>query len=194
MPDDSEQQSRRSERGAPLPDLCQLHERHGITKHLCGGLAESAAVCLSRHHNPAVDVEVNKPDRTALVRSLAWTPPNQVVRASYANRDDATRDGAYSVSLAAVEAEMGLLACSRADIRTGADWYVGPTGHLEDLEDAFRLEVSGVDAGDRGTVMSRVRTKLAQAAAGDCDKRALVCVVGFLAKLVVIRRLEDQGE
>lgn len=130
-----------------------------------------------------------------MIRSLTWVPPTEVVHASYANRDDATRDGAYAVSLAAIESETGLLACSRADIRTGADWYVGPTGTFEDLEeDALRLEVSGVDAGDRRTVMSRVRAKLAQAAAGESDKRALVCVVGFLTKLVVIRRLDEQED
>jgi hypothetical protein len=183
------------ERAGPLPDLTSLHERHRLTRHLCGEMAESASVCLSRHHaRPSVDVELAKPRGAPVIRSLAWVPPDEVTLQSYANRDDATRDGAYSVALAAVEVELGLLARSRAETRTGADWYVGPPGHFDDLEDALRLEVSGVDSGDRRMVMARVRTKVAQARAGDSDKHALACVVGFLSRLVVIRRVEDQEE
>lgn len=182
------------ERGAPLPDLTKLHERHNISQHLCGGFAEAAAVCFSRHHEPEVDLEVSRPEGAPVIRSLGWVAPDEVVRASWANRDDTTRDGAYAVSLAAVETEVGLVARSRADVRTGADWYVGPPGDPSDLEDALRLEVSGVDAGDRRAVSARVRSKLKQIAAGCSDKLGLVCVVGFLERLVVIRRMDDAEE
>ncbi len=182
------------ERGAPLPDLTKLHERHNITEPVCGGFAEAAAVCFSRHHRPAIDVEVSRPDGAPVVRSLNWVLPNEVVRATWGNRDDTTRDAAYAISLAAVEIEAGLVARSRADIRTGADWYVGAPGDPSDLEDALRLEVSGVDAGDRRAITSRVRSKLKQLAAGSSDKLGLVCVVGFLERLVVIRRMKDSEE
>jgi len=42
--------------------------------------------------------------------------------AAWANADDATRDGAYAIALGALEAGFGLLATSRAETLTGADY------------------------------------------------------------------------
>jgi hypothetical protein len=156
---------------------------------MTGSLAEAAHVCLARHHEPPTDLEVESPEGTCS-RALEWTPPDQRTARAYANSDDATRDGAYSVSLAAVEAELGFVTHARCETRTGADWYVGPQEHVDDLEGSFRLEVSGTDEGDRRIVLGRVRKKLRQAAAGRSDKPAMVSVIGFLTRLVVIERLE----
>ena len=60
------------------------------------------------------------------------------------NADDATRDGAYSLSLAAIESTLNLVAISRAETRSGADYYVGAPDAVN-LEDAFRLQISGTD-------------------------------------------------
>ena len=157
MPPDSE-----------LLDLRSIQApRHpGVSRAVCDAFSQAAEVCLSRHHQPpSTPLQVTCPDAEC-VRVLRWSAPDDTACRSWRNRDDATRDGAYIVSLAVVEQELGLVALSRADTRTGADYYVGRPGQL-DLEDAFRLEVSGVDKGDRAEVRRRLKVKVDQAARGD---------------------------
>jgi hypothetical protein len=124
------------------------------------------------------------------VRSLQWSAPDDTAQRSWGNRDDATRDGAYVVSLAVVEQELGLVALSRADIRTGADWYIGRPGS-PDLEEAFRLEVSGVDEGDAADIRRRLRRKEDQAARGDSFLPAYAGVVGFREAAVLVSLVGD---
>ncbi len=126
---------------------------------------------------------------TESVRSLKWSAPDETAKLSWRNRDDATRDGAYVVSLAVVEHELGMVALSRADTRTGADYYVGRPGS-HDLEEAFRLEVSGVDEGGRSDVRRRLRTKKDQAARGESFLPAYASVVGFREAAVLVSLVE----
>lgn len=106
------------------------------------------------------------------------------------DRDDATRDGAYSLALAAVEAEAGWVALGRAETRTGADYYVGFTD-APDYEDAYRLEVSGIDEGDAPQIEYRLTQKLKQAREGQSDLPALACVVGFRSRRIAIETAEE---
>src|SRR5437588_8023307 len=100
-----------------LPALERLHERHpGLTPAVGQSYAEAASICLSRHHQPPVEFEVaQRPNGPAALRGVTWLPPGARELAAWANADDATRDGAYAVALAALEAELGLLAVSRAE-------------------------------------------------------------------------------
>lgn len=112
---------------------------------------------------------------------------------AWANESDATRDGAYAVSLAAVEVREDLVAMRRAETLTGADYYVAASGSdPDDLEHSFRLEVSGTDSGDMGVVRQRLMQKQAQARAGRSNLPAIAAVVGFKAIVVAIARVEDQ--
>jgi hypothetical protein len=105
--------------------------------------------------------------------------------------DDATRDGAYALTLAAVELSEGLFAIHRAETRTGADYYIAPAGAtLDDLEDCLRLEVSGVDRGSRSMVEQRLREKIEQALAGDSNLPAMAGVVGFRIRVILLSRAE----
>ena len=86
----------------------------------------------------------------------------------------------------------GLVAVKRAETKTGADYYVAKHGEIvEDLENCYRLEVSGVDKGSQNTVEQRVRDKLSQAAADNSNLPAIAGVVGFKAKIVILQRLEE---
>lgn len=184
------QGGKRSARIERLPKLTDLHKRHrGLTPAVCAYYAEAASVCMSRHHEPPRELRVASPNGNT-VRVAEWTEPRQRERLAWANRDDATRDGAYCISLAAVEAELGWVAISRAETRTGADYYVGPKDSI-DLEDAYRLEVSGVDEGDDGAVNRRLGEKVRQALDGKSDLPAVATVVGFKAAVVVIREAID---
>lgn len=172
-----------------LPVLTELHQRHrGLTPAVCAAFAEAASVCFSRHHYPPRSITLNTP-KSNVAREIDWQPPNKRTQDAWANRDDATRDAAYSVSLAVVEAELGWVAISRAETRTGADYYIGPRGS-SDLESAYRLEVSGVDDGDEAAVNRRVGEKVRQALDGKSDRPAIASVVGFKLALVVIREVD----
>jgi len=165
----------------PLPELADLHLRHpGLTVDLCRAYAEAAGVCLSRHHTSPIEMSLTgvfAPCR----RQVSWPAPSDRAARAWGNRDDATRDGAYSLSLAAVEAEYGLTAIARADTRTGADFYVAPSGEHEDLENSYRLEVSGLDQTGESRLRSRLRRKIAQVEGGNASGPSLVIVVGFSA-------------
>jgi hypothetical protein len=89
-----------------------------------------------------------------------------------------------------VEKELGLVALSRAETRTGADYYVGQP-EARDLEEAFRLEVSGVDQGHAADLRKRLSQKEEQARRGNSCLPAYASVVGFREASVLVSRVED---
>ncbi|MCE7956437.1 MAG: hypothetical protein DYH06_00635 [Acidobacteria bacterium ACB2] len=162
-----------------------------MTETVCRSYAEAASVALDRHHSPPTDFHVTAEDGEGL-RELAWMPTGARARAAWNNADDATRDGAYAVAAAAVEAEMGLFAVGRADTRTGADYYYA-SSPAPDLEAALRLEVSGIDRDGESEVRARLKRKLKQAKAGKSDLPAAACIVAFKARRIAIARLAADG-
>lgn len=67
---------------------------------------------------------------------------------------------------------------------------MAPTnGPVDDLEDCFRLEVSGT-SGDIAVVKTRVKAKVQQALDGDSNLPAIAAVIGFRAKLIMIQTVE----
>lgn len=172
--------------------LSDLSERHpGLTKAIGDSYAEAAAVCMHRHHQSPAGMN-------AIVRDLPtdcvlhWDMPSNGVQRAYANEIDTTELGAYAVSLATTEAIAGLVAVSRAETMSGADYYVAPVGsNLEDLENCIRLEVSGVSAGSAAVVQARLRQKVEQTAKGKSNLPAFAAVVGFKERLIAISKLGD---
>lgn len=124
---------------------------------------------------------------------IEWPLPGARTTGAWANDEEATRDGAYAVSLAAVEAQMELVAIHRAYKRTGADYYVAPIGVApDDLENSIRLEVSGVDQGDGSAIRVRLKQKQEQARRGESSLPAMAVVVGFKAAIVSFSQLIEQ--
>lgn len=178
--------------GEELPELETIRApRHpGVSVSVCMAFSEAAAVCLAMHHAPPrTSIHVTCVGEES-VKFLKWSAPNLTSQRSWYNRDDATRDGAYLVSLAVVERELGLVALYRADTRSGADYYVGPPKST-DLEEAFRLEVSGVDEGGLAKIRRRQKLKQAQAARGASFLPAYTSVVGFREARVLVSLVED---
>jgi hypothetical protein len=167
-----------------------LHERHpGLTPALAQSYVEAACVCLARHHQPPVVFSVNNAG-DKLDRTVDFLIPDERTKNANANEIDATEAGAYGLSLAAVESVVGMVAVRRAETKTGADWYIAPTGELlEDLESCVRLEVSGISAGTSSDVIRRLQEKIAQAGKGKSNLPAIAAVVGFKVLEVAISPL-----
>lgn len=169
-----------------------LHERHiGLTASLGGTFTEAAYVCLNRHHVSPVEMAVSCSNGSSM-RQVEFKKPDARTLNAWANDIDTTEFGAYGICLAAVEAEEGLVAVRRAETLTGADWYVAPIGtDPEDLENCFRLEVSGTDAGGRSIVDARLKQKVDQTRRGASNLPAIASVVGFRVLEIAIQKVSD---
>jgi hypothetical protein len=172
--------------------LDQLHERHvGLTASLGGTFTEAASVCLNRHHTSPVEMTVVSSARFS-TRLVEFKKPDIHVLNAWANDIDTTESGAYGVCLAAIEVEEGLVAVRRAETLTGADWYVAPIGSdPEDLENCFRLEVSGTDAGGQSAVTTRLNKKIDQTRRGASNLPAIASVVGFKELIIAIQKVSN---
>lgn len=163
-----------------------LDARHpGLTAGIALGFREAAEVCLDRHHSPPTSLTV---DRRKQINAVAeWQAPDDRTKHAWANEIDTTEAGAYCVALAAIELTDDLVAVRRAETHTGADYYVAPRGTSPgDLEEAFRLEVSGMNEGDQASVKTRLRQKLEQTARGRSSLPAIAAVVAFSPPQVAI--------
>ncbi len=174
----------------PLQDMAARH--YGLIESVAGTYLDSARVCLDRHHKPPVEITISKKSdhTTALMK---WEPTDERTRGALANRIDTTENGACGCILAAVEMTEGLYAVGRADILTGADYYVAPAGgRLEDLEDCWRLEISGTDKGSHAAVERLLRQKVQQTKNGISNLPALAGVMGFEVLSILIEYVSEK--
>lgn len=170
-------------RKLPFHDLASRHP--GVTRGLSETYSEAARVCLDRHHSSPVAFIVQHGSE-AHETETEWEASDDHLKRGWANETDATEFGAYGLALAAVELTTGMVAVSRAETLTGADYYLGPAnGSLNDLETSYRLEVSGVSGGSESTIVNRLRQKVEQAAAGNSNLPAIATVVGFAARRIL---------
>ena len=171
----------------PRLPLDDMHERHrALTVHLAGAYAEAASVCLARHHVSPTSFEIED-NANVTQAEVHWEMPDLRAVHAWNNANDATRDGAYACIIAAVELLRELFAVRRAETATGCDYYIGLTGSgVDDLEGCIRLEISGVDYGDRRDVRRRLLEKAKQARDGESSLPAVAGVVGYAARLIMM--------
>ena len=123
---------------------------------------------------------------------MEWEPTDERTKYAWANEIEATEAGACACVLATIELVKGLVAVRRAETGSGADYYIANPGTpANDLEDCIRLEVSGIDRGNSAAVNRRLKEKLDQAAAGMSNLPAMVGVVGFRARRILLSHLEE---
>lgn len=177
---------------AALPDLRALHERHyALIPVQCQYFFGIACVSLGRHHEPPTTCFSIQNRGVSLPRELLWEAPSSRLVTSQHNNDDATRDAAYIVAIAAVEDQLGLVAIDRMETRTGADYLVAPPGPLpDDHEDTIRLEIAGQDRGKEGALRSRLKRKVEQLREGDACRPGMAAVVGFESAMVLMADME----
>jgi hypothetical protein len=170
-----------------FPDLELLHERHfGLSEAVCASLAEAAAVSLNRHQAPPATLDVTTHDARRIPYLMDWKPPGTRQQAAWANETDTTEAAAYAVALAAAEVIYGLFAVQRVVVGGGADYWVSPAPTFEnaldgelDLEDAIRLEVSGMDRAENEAALLYRLSKKAQQIVHAGDGPGLAGVVAF---------------
>ena len=173
----------------PIDDMDKRH--NGLTPAIAAHLLEGARICLDRHHQSPVTVEIRGLTRTANAM-VQWQVTDAVTKFAWASDTVATEVGASACVLAAVELMEGLITVRRAQIGNGADYYIAPPGtSVDDLENFIRLEVSGTDSGSAAIVFRRLNEKLSQAARGNSDLPAIAGVIGFRARLICLAQLED---
>jgi hypothetical protein len=86
-----------------------------------------------------------------------------------------------------------MFAIKRADRLTGADYYIAPIGEdMEDLENWFRLEVSGTSL-DKSIVKNRLKQKVEQTKQGNSNIPAIAAVVGFRAQLILLQTVDESS-
>lgn len=142
-----------------------LGERHAIDPAQLDTCSNAARVRLDAHHTAPVEFQMES-EGVARTYALEWVPVDNKLKRSYLNADDAKRDGAYAIALAAVDELKELVGVARCETRTGADYYVAPaSSNPDDLEEAFRLEVSGSDS-DETQVRYWLKQKQQQAREG----------------------------
>jgi hypothetical protein len=174
----------------PLDDLTDRHP--GLTPAIAAGYLEAAAVCLSRHHQTPTQFELQ--DNNALdTITIIWEPPSPQTRLAWANTTDTTEAGAYACGLAAIAHSRGLYTVERAEMLTGADYYMAPLDdNGADLENYYRIEISGTDLVTL-EARRRLRVKLSQLQRGASDLPAIAVVVGFKASVILIQTLEVEA-
>ena len=174
----------------PILPIHEMEQRHfGLTKAIADSYTEAASVCMDRHHKSPTEFHLDSSGARSIT-VVEWQAPDTRIRRAWANETDTTEAGAYACILAAVELSNDLVAVRRAETQTGADYYVALKGRIPtDLEDCWRLEVSGVDRGPESTVMQRLRSKLEQAERGNSNLPAIAGVVGFRACLILLAKL-----
>jgi len=179
-----------AENNLPLLPLQNMADRHqALTPSLAGSYLEAARVCLDRHHVSPKEFTLEN-DRVESIARVEWEVTDSRVQAAWANAYDATRDGAYAVAIAATELLRGMVAVHRAETKTGADYYIAPISEeLEDLENWWRLEVSGTHS-DKSAVKRRLLIKLEQARQGKSKLPALAAVVGFRVQLILLQTVD----
>ncbi len=173
----------------PLYDLSLRHV--GLTDAIAAYYTEAARVCLDRHYQSPIDFDID--DSGEKLQALTeWEATDDRTKSAWANEIDTTEAGAYACVLAAVELANGMVAVYRAETKTGADYYIAPAeGSIDDLEGCLRLEVSGIDKGLVSSVVQRLKAKLDQAASGASNLPAMAGVVGFQARLIMLKPVDN---
>lgn len=153
--------------------------RPGITEIIGAYMAEAIAVCL--------DSESHKLEALLTLRgsaerkfALYFGPVTDRMRSGHNDREVATENGAYGISILLIDFITDLTVIERSRKGTGFDYWLG----LKESGGPYfqrkaRLEVSGIRRGTDGAVDARVKTKLLQTRRSDGALPAYISVVEF---------------
>lgn len=139
--------------------------------------AESASVCLEDQGHP-MQTQLHLRDTPEPQVDLGRCAVTDEMRRAYADMGRTTELGACGVALLLVREVTGLTAIRQSRKGTGFDYWLGPakpTGLV--FQDAARLEVSGLLAGNESQFKSRMKQKKQQPAPSDDTRLPAYAVV-----------------
>ncbi len=149
----------------------------GLTSGVGEALAQAASVCLEDqgHSSPTPMLISGEVTGSA---TLEWDPTSDQIRRCWNNDDEATEYGACAIASLLAPELSGLQVVERAKKGTGFDYWLGPTDDSDSLfQSRARLEVSGIRAGAKAAIASRVRKKLRQTERSDSSLLPAVVVI-----------------
>ncbi|MDS3862407.1 hypothetical protein RIF25_16545 [Thermosynechococcaceae cyanobacterium BACA0444] len=171
----------------PLHNLSKRH--HALPAPVAEYLFQAARVCFDRHHVSPKEFTLED-DKVESIARVEWERTDDREKGAWDN-DDATEAGACAVAIAAIELTRSLFAIRRMSKGSGADYYLALRSQdLEDLENCFRLEVSGTHS-DKSEVTKRLRIKIEQTRRGDSNLPALAAIVGFKVQLILLHTVDE---
>lgn len=166
-------------------DLNKINECSSLTPFVLGSLTEAASVVLEQLHPAAkqcVECALEMDDNIKSEGMLCWPAPTAQTRATHANENNASEDGAVAVAIVAAHRSLGYRVVARAEHRSGADYLMwDPTKGEDEL---VRLEVSGIIG--VASARSRLRVKVEELENGRDRRPGVACVVRFPTKPVMI--------
>src|SRR5262245_33976282 len=101
-------------RTVPTLDINGLHAAHAVNRELLDVFATTAAIFLQRHHSSPKSWSVQLDGEDVATYQACWNEPSAADHRSYNNDDETTEFGACGITLAAVDAHLGLVAYARA--------------------------------------------------------------------------------
>lgn len=152
----------------------------GLTTACGTSLAEAAAVCLEdRKHQSGVSFRLFGMKTEQF--PLEWLPVDEQDRRCYADLQEATERGAYGIAILLVRDLTGKVVVERSKKGPGFDYWLGDDDDDSLFAGKARLEVSGILAGNRGQVQTRVNQKKEQIKPSAALAPGYVAVVEFSA-------------
>jgi len=157
-------------------------------------------VCLDRHHSESQSsgqsdcvsiFQIAKNGELHPARANWMTPESRTKNAWRHKENEATDRGACAIALAALELNTNLVSLMPAIHGSGADYIAGlPAkdlfaywasfdGDPDELENAYRIEISGVGSGDEKVLIARLKDKMRQLVSGTSNLPAIAIIVGF---------------
>ncbi len=160
-------------------DLVRLHEGYpSLTPASGARLGYVAAICLEeRRHRRGVMMEVS--GSFSVTFSLQWSKTTDQMRREFSDPDEATEDGACGIAILLVGQLTEFQIVRRSWKGPGFDYWLGKkTDTL--LQNAARLEVSGIRSGDAKNIQARCRQKVEQTKKSDSLRLpAFIVIVEF---------------
>jgi hypothetical protein len=144
-------------------------------------LAEASAVCL-HHHNHINGIRLTVTGSFQGSLEVHWTIiiDDQVLR-SWADEMELTEYGACGIAILAILEFTGFKVIRRARKGSSVDYWLSKADGDPPFQEAARLEVSGIIAGDQAELSKRTRQKIAQTQHSSNPLPAYVAVVEFSA-------------
>lgn len=166
-------------------NLDVLSQRVQLSSKRCDEFVEACKVCLEeQQHTSGVTLRIEgMAPRNYILR---WQGSlSQEIFDSWLDKEEATEHGACAIAFLIVLEIAQLKVIRRARKKTGVDYWLAPVdGDL--LQDAGRLEISGIRKGKAAIVKGRVNQKLKQTKQSDTMQPSLpayVVVVEFSSPL-----------